>query len=62
MTVHELIALLETQPQDIQVLLSSDAEGNTHGYVDDSFGKAVYFDGEQSQFAIVLMPYGRADV
>lgn len=54
MKVKELIAFLKKQPQDAEVLLSSDEEGNSYSPLDLGCGYALgNFDAEKnSQFKI----------
>lgn len=37
MTVKELIKKLKSMPQDAEVVMSSDAEGNSHSPVDEAY-------------------------
>lgn len=43
MTVSELIELLQTLPQQAQVIVSRDSEGNSFSPISPSWSKGVYF-------------------
>lgn len=43
MTVKELIEELQTMPQDKEIFMSSDSEGNSYQLVDRNFGLYPYY-------------------
>jgi hypothetical protein len=45
-TVADLMAELATMPQDLQIVLSSDAEGNSFSPLDKDWSLGTYRDGE----------------
>ena len=43
MKVKQLIKKLSKLNQDAEVILSSDAEGNSYNYLDEIYGEEIYF-------------------
>ena len=44
MKVHEIIELLQTLPQDLEVVVSSDNEGNSFRFITDEYISVEKFD------------------
>lgn len=57
MRVSQLKKLLNALPNDMEIYLSSDEEGNNYGKTDIKFGTAVY----EEDNALILYPSGRFD-